>query len=120
MGDGAMANRDGGDFDEATVAALDAPERAKLDAVRLSSEIAARAAVGLAELLFESFPPDGVKLTLTCRNRRLTAYFFGDGRFVFGKRRLDPDASLGEGELSLGAAAEAERSELLDWLFEAD
>jgi hypothetical protein len=92
-----MADQGGGVPDESEAAALDAPHAAKLDATPLGGEIASRAAGGLEDVLVESFPSDGEKLTLTRGRRRLNAYFFGDGRFIYGERRWDPEAPLGEG-----------------------
>jgi hypothetical protein len=67
-----------------------------------------------------AFPPDGVKVVLSCDDRRLTLYFFGDGRFVFGKSTAGKRVPMGEGELPLSGEGSLPRTELYRWLLNSD
>jgi hypothetical protein len=85
------------------------------DAIAFGRLFLQEADFALDEITCSAFPPDGVKVMLTVGRRRLTLYFLGSGRFVFG-RSLLPSTRVQEGEMSLEEGHGDDRRGLFDWL----
>lgn len=103
-------------LNELAIRALDAPEAALGDAMALGRLLAVEAPTAPDDIDYLADPPDGVKLTMTRGERRLTLFCFGDRRLIFGKTLLSDGSRQGEGEISLSESGKAERLELFAWL----
>lgn len=102
-------------LDNESLRAMDAPSAAVEDAIEFGRLLAKESTVVSFEADCVAYPPDGVKVTLKHGDRRLTMFFFGDRRFIYGKRCL-ATGDHAEGELSLSDASGTERTDLLKWL----
>lgn len=106
-------------LDEAAILAFDTSPDAKTDAIMFGRQ-AAEITLLPDEIQVGSYPPDGVKVTLTRGDRRLLVYFFGDRRFVYGKQLVLAKTRLEQGEMSLGPGSDVERADLFAWLVGRD
>jgi hypothetical protein len=107
-------------LDENVLRSFDVAVPAIEEAIHFGTIYAAEALGDPESVQCAAFPPDGVKVVLSCDDRRLTLYFFGEGRFVFGKSTAGKRVPLGEGELPLSGDGSTPRMELYRWLLGSD
>lgn len=105
-------------LDERVIGGFGVTEDAKADAIRFGRQFPSLARIQPEEVQCKAFPPDGVKVVLTRGQRRLTIYFLGKSRIVWGKSTTHPHQRHSEGESSLGDPNDDDRLELLEWLSE--
>ncbi len=107
-------------LDENVIRSFDVASPAIEEAIRFGVLYEAEAVGDPESVQCAAFPPDGVKVVLSCDDRRLTLFFFGDGRFVFGKSMAGKRVPMGEGELPLTVEGSPDRTDLYRWLLDSE
>lgn len=103
-------------LDERVVAGFDVPPAARQDALEFGRRFEAESTAEPEEVQCGSSEGDAIRVVLTTSQRRLVLYFFGDGRFIYGRQLADTGERLQAGEIPLGDTHRQQRIDLFHWL----